>query len=324
MSEFKLPSFDDLPLRKDGPPGNAWGLFGDKDQMGRLNLITPATRKAAATEIKEGISVSLDWPLDKPKYPNFERQVFKHTILSLGPKGLVGNDDHLDMNTQSSTQWDGFRHYAYQKEAKFYNGNSQEDFENNENLGINVWTENGGIVGRGVLLDWLDWAQRNNIHRDPFQTNAVELKDIKAIIAEQNITIKQGDILFIRVGFSAKYNTLSASEQVAFPDRQPKGLLGVEATKDSLRWIWESGISAIASDSPSLERGPQQGPYNEPGVTIHQWALAGWGLPLGEMFDLERLSEECKRLKRYSFFVTSVPLKVPGGIASPPNAIAIF
>ena len=77
---------------------------------------------------------------------------------------------------------------------------------------------------------------------------------------------------------------------------------------------------------------------------LHEWLLAGWGMPIGELFDLEMLSEECRRRKRYTFFFSSVPLKVgrghadmgitenmsltelqvPGGVASPPNGVAIF
>jgi len=44
----------------------------------------------------------------------------------------------------------------------------------------------------------------------------------------------------------------------------------------------------------------------------------------GEMFDLEALSRTCAALKRYSFFLTSMPLNMPGGVSSPPNAMAIF
>lgn len=57
---------------------------------------------------------------------------------------------------------------------------------------------------------------------------------------------------------------------------------------------------------------------------IHDNALALWGTPLGELWDLEALAEECKRQGRWSFFVTSCPLNVSGGVASPPNALAIF
>ena len=104
--------------------------------------------------------------------------------------------------------------------------------------------------------------------------------------------------------------------QEGFPTRQPGGLLGLEATRDSLRWLWESRFAAIASDAPGFERGPATGSYNDPDVSIHQWCLAGWGMPIGEMFDLEELSATCKRLGRWSFFVASVPLKVSAAVES--------
>lgn len=111
MANMNLPSFDDLPLDKDGPPGNAWGLFDN--ELGLLNLITPETVAAASSEIREGIRISLDWPLDKPSFPTFERQKFQHEILNKAP--MTMNDDAIYINTQSSTQWDGFRHYGRHK-----------------------------------------------------------------------------------------------------------------------------------------------------------------------------------------------------------------
>ena len=36
-----------------------WGRWGPDDELGTLNLITPAKRKQAAALVKEGISVSL-------------------------------------------------------------------------------------------------------------------------------------------------------------------------------------------------------------------------------------------------------------------------
>lgn len=80
------------------------------------------------------------------------------------------------------------------------------------------------------------------------------------------------------------------------------------------------------------------------GGLLHQWLLGGWGVMIGEMWDLERLCEKAEELGRWTCFVSSVPLKVsliyavmivcleiranrvqvPGGVASPPNAVAIF
>ncbi|CAK7221292.1 hypothetical protein SBRCBS47491_004478 [Sporothrix bragantina] len=318
-----LPPFDALPLDKSGPPGNAWGLWGPDDQLGRLNLLTPETVAAAATEIKEGLRISLDWPLDKPSHPTFNRQQFEHRIINAAP--MTQNDDAVHFNTQSSTQWDGFRHYGYQRAKQFYMGHVQEDFQPGQGkLGIDAYANNGGIIGRGVLLDWASWADHNGIHLSPFQTGAIELAHLKAIVAETGIQFRQGDILFIRSGFTAAYNALSAEDRQNFPNRKPGGLLGFEATRDSLRWLWENEFAAVAGDAMGFERGPATGPYNDPDVSIHQWALGGWGMPIGEMFDLEALAEACRSRNRWTFFLTSVPLKVPGGVASPGNAVAIL
>ena len=37
-----LPSYRELPIREGLPPKSAWGLFGDDDQLGTLNLLTPS------------------------------------------------------------------------------------------------------------------------------------------------------------------------------------------------------------------------------------------------------------------------------------------
>src|SRR5215470_6976586 len=36
-----------------------WGRWGKDDELGTLNLVTPAKRKAAAALVKEGVTVSL-------------------------------------------------------------------------------------------------------------------------------------------------------------------------------------------------------------------------------------------------------------------------
>jgi hypothetical protein len=44
--------------------------------------------------------------------------------------------------------------------------------------------------------------------------------------------------------------------------------------------------------------------------TLHEWLLAGWGMPIGELFYLEELSKKCKELGRYTFFLSSSPMNV--------------
>lgn len=152
------------------------------------------------------------------------------------------------------------------------------------------------------------------------------------MVLEQDITFQAGDILVLRVGFTAAYNALDPIKQDALAQRPTPDFLGVEPTSDMLRWLWDSGFAAVVSDSPSFERAPVEGLWTgaeiedhiDGGGLLHQVLIGGWGMPIGEMFDLERLSETCQRLNRWHFFMSSVPLKVPGGVASPPNAVAIF
>lgn len=50
-------------------------------------------------------------------------------------------------------------------------------------------------------------------------------------------------------------------------------------------------------------------------LSLHEVMLAGWGMPIGELFDLEELARECKEQKRWSFFLTSEVCNVKGGVA---------
>ena len=46
-------------------------------------------------------------------------------------------------------------------------------------------------------------------------------------------------------------------------------------------------------------------------------------MPLGEQFQLAPLAADCAQDGRYEFMLVSAPLNVEGGVASPPNAVAI-
>ena len=50
-------------------------------------------------------------------------------------------------------------------------------------------------------------------------------------------------------------------------------------------------------------------------LSLHEVLLSGWGCPIGELFDLEKLAEHCKKINRWSFFVSSEVCNVPGGVA---------
>lgn len=145
------PSFDSLPLRKDGPPGNAWGLYGDDDQLGALNLLMPETTIEAAKEIVDGMRVATDWPLDSMQPPAFKRQVFHQSIVNKAPRAV--NDDIVTFNTQSSTQWDGFRHYGARECGRFYNGTTQEQIMESNKIGTQGTLHRSSEIGCSRIDD---------------------------------------------------------------------------------------------------------------------------------------------------------------------------
>ena len=286
-----------------------------------LNLLTPETTMAATREITHGIRVSTDWPLDRMKVPAFSRQGFSQKLHHKAPRAV--NDDILTFNTQSSSQWDGFRHFGYQEQRLFFNNRTQDDFQTpSTQNGIHVWVEAGGVVGRGVILDDQSWAEAQGINTNDkaLTTHSISLADLQAVAESQNVSFQPGDILFVRSGYIKAFNMLSEAEAKALVAEPNPPASGVESSAEMLRWIWDNQFSEVAGDQPSFEAWPCQ----DTKYFLHEWLLAGWGMPIGELFDLERLAAECKKLQKWSFFFSSMPLNVPGGVASPPNGVAIL
>jgi hypothetical protein len=328
--------FSSLPLSKahSATRLNAWGAYGPDDELGFLNRQTPSTVAAAASS-ETGVRIPLDAPLDfQAKKPLFGRQVFAKDVYQKKPR--IVHDDTWSFNTQSSTQWDGLRHFGYQQAGRFYNDTTVDDIagttakgqQNPDLLGIQNAVERGGITGRGILVDfrrWVDHGPGRDVVGDSFhsfQTSAIKLEWILETLKWQDDTTPRfGDILIVRSGFFPAYHHMvenDGAELDRLMNLSPPGLGGVEQSDAVLEWIWDN-FSAVAADHPSFERWPT--PFD---WSMHEVLLAGWGCNIGELLDLERLSEECARQKRWSFFVASVPCYVPGGVASPTNAVAIF
>ncbi|EAU30394.1 conserved hypothetical protein [Aspergillus terreus NIH2624] len=319
-SPFDIP-FDELPNPRQVWPAKP-GSY--EEGLGKLAILTPeVVAKAAASEIKTGRRVTMGWDLNKLDYPNLNRQPCEHRIVPL--LGGVAYDDIYTMNPQQSSQWDGLRHFSQpvpgQKQRLFYGGTTSEEINDrtNDRIGMQHWAREG-IAGRGVLIDYATWAEKKGIKYSTFSTHQVRLSDLREIAEECNLTFQKGDILFVRVGVTKEWDTLmTPAQKQQYSENPSPEHAGVEATTDMLRWLWDSGFAAIASDAISWEVYP---PQSE--VFLHEYVLAGWGMPIGELFDLEALARTCQDLQRWSFFVASVPLNMPGGVSSPPNIMAIF
>jgi hypothetical protein len=169
----------------------------------------------------------------------------------------------------------------------------------------------------------------------PYEYYTISYSELEACGRSQGIDIRPtsqggdiqvGDLLFIRSGFVATYYTKSPDARAAAALRPHTGgkddgqrWAGVKQETAILDWLHDCYFSVVAGDAPAFEAWPSQEEY-----MLHEYILALWGMPLGEMFDLEKLSSTCRELGRWSFFVTSSPANCVGGVSSHGNAMAIF
>jgi kynurenine formamidase len=173
------------------------------------------------------------------------------------------------------------------------------------------------------LLDYRSWAIANGVHYDAFTNHSVTLNQLLACAQAQNTQFEIGDILLIRFGWTENYLGRDDAERKALGGRKYRTFVGVENSLEMAKWHWGNGFAAVASDTIAYESWfPDI--KSDLGYSLHEVFLSGWGMPIGELWNLEQLAAECKRVGKWSFFLTSQPLDIPGGVASPSNAMAIL
>ncbi len=322
--KVNLPSYDELMQRTDAPAGSAWGLFGNTDELGTINLLTPEVVRLAAAEITKGSVFSLNQPISFPQIA--ARGPYRHHIIL--PTGNRGRDDYLDnFYLQGSSQWDALCHVKHPTFGA-YNGFQEEELPGNggTRLGIHNLAERG-IAGRGVLVDLARFYEKHGNAIDYNSRQVFPLTDVQAALTEQQSPLRPGDILLARIGYTRylkanpeRYNEIvqqTSSREAAIPP-----MPGIEASRDVLRWLWDNHVAAVATDGVAFEAVPLN-LNSDNDVCMHHHLLGLFGMQIGELWELESLADDCAADGRYTFFLTSSPLNVAGGVGSPPNALAI-
>jgi Putative cyclase len=319
------PRFADLPRPDDSGLPLAWGVWGPADQLGTLNHITPATVKSAAALIVRGERFSLDLPLHVPygvcsPGGHRRRTAPAHTILDIPPNaiaGLWGRDDRLDSFwPQGSSQWDGLTHIGDPRHG-FYNGVQPAQITGQEGTRDGIENMAGfGIAGRAVLADLPRHFAKVGRAWDPFAQQVVTPDDLEACLGDAGARVQPGDVVLVRTGWLADF--LAAGIQRRDVILAGRTFSGLSGAADTWEWVWERRVAALVSDMPTTEVWP----LVEGKPSLHL-AIARLGLTLGELFDLEPLAADCARDGRYACFFTSSPLRLRGGVGSPPNAMAI-
>jgi Putative cyclase len=316
------PAYDSLPVRADAPAGSSWGVFGDGDQLGCLNFLTPERVIAAAALIRKGRVFRLDAAVNTSSDPLFGRERPRHEHRRW--PGILSFDDVLhDYNTQEGSQWDGFAHVGLPDLDLFYNAVTADQIRPDPSGGLSVYHWRDRMVGRGVLVDLHRYYLAHGWTVDPLSSQQFSFDDMLAALAWQEVELEAGSILLVRTGFTEAYRNCPPDRRLALtrgPGSAARTACGLSSTRELWAWLWNSRIAAIASDAPAVEHMPWD--RSDTGA-LHYQALACLGLPLGEQFELDDLARDCSADGAYEFFLVSAPMTLVGGVATPANTVAI-
>jgi len=311
---------DARTVRVWGQRYSNWGRWGEDDQLGTLNFITPERVLAACALPRRGLVVSCALPFDSrgPQSGVGPRHNPIHTMLADGGDALAGAqnlpggfnyaDDSVTMPLQCGTQWDALAHVFY--DGKMYNDRDVRLVTSRGARANSIDRIKDGVVGRGVLLDF------PRMLRKPWLENGTRIlpRDLDACAEAFGVTIESGDIVLVRTGMMTR--CLAQDSWEGYCGGPAPGL-----SVHCARWIYEREVAAVATDTWGVEVIPNE--TADCFQPLHMISLRNTGLLLGEIFHLDPLSEACADDGCYAFLFTAPPLPITGAVGSPINPLAI-
>jgi len=143
-------------------------------------------------------------------------------------------------------------------------------------------------VGRGVLLDYCQWAESEGLPGYNLMSNhKITVNNLKAVADAQEVSLKHGDILLVRSGFTKGYLQMSDDQKIDWSRKTPTDWIGLETSVNTARWLWNSGFAACGGDQPGWEsfpiwRTPEEGGLEN--LSLHEIMLSGFGMPIGKFY----------------------------------------
>jgi kynurenine formamidase len=293
-------------------PATNWGRWGEADERGALNLLTPETVLAATRLCRTGKTYSLALPIQREGMPVVPYRVppqrftqTKHpddpVFVAFGNPDVGSHEGVLIFPSHNETHLDAFCHVHHLD--LLYNGfpaRSVRDTSGAEHCGID---KVGSIVGRAVLLDVAGHLGDEAV-REP---RALTAADLLACADAQRVEIRSGDILLVRTGWLRRF--------LANPDDPDAMTTQTGLGMDAVNLLRERDVVAVGADNSAVEVIPFDGEF----LAVHVALLVQLGVHLLEHLNLEQLAAD----RAYETLFVAAPLPVQGATGSPINPIAI-
>ena len=281
------------------------GKWGTNDELGTLNYITPAKRIAAAQLVKVGEVVSVGRDLTTRQSKTNGQPVVHVMMFSDANSPSCGDYFTIAPHGMVVTHMDALCHFSWKDQ--FYNGRKRsETLTASGAKWGSIYAQRQGIFTRGVLLDVAAARGVSWYRPDEYVTVA----DFEAAEKRQRVRVESGDAIFVRTGMERMETELG--EQDIYPRA------GLHA--ECVEWMHNRQVSVYGGDC--IEKLPY--PSESFTSAVHMIVLASMGLPILDWPSLTELARTCERLGRWDYLLTTAPLRLPGGTASPINPLCLF
>lgn len=293
--------------------------YGPTDEIGALNLLTPALLLDAMRLVRVGRVYDLDAgrSMGLPLGPGQPRL----TVVSYRTsRGLAMTNDYFPDSANTACQGfnselvmssvhtgchiDALAHITLGEDARWYNG-----YRAAEHLGdfgprradVSAYPP---ILGRGVLADV---AGYRGVARLPAGAG-VGSDELRQVFRHQGTTVGEGDIVLIRTGLMRDW-----PDATKMAEADGSGL-----RLDGARWLAdEIRVAAVGADNASVEMLPAGDPSRP--QPVHAFLLVERGVPLMEFVFLEELARD----HVYEFLYVALPLKITGATGSMLRPVAV-
>ena len=297
---------------------NNWGRWGDDDEIGTINLITPDVVRHAATLVRTGKTFALGLPLSQAEgiqtgiIPGRVNPLRTMVALNSGmtgdPTDFATSDDVVTMGLQAGTHWDGLGHATY--DGRLYNGFGADSItvDGATRCGIHKITS---LISRGVLLDVARAKGVDVLEPDYF----VRDTDLDAAAEMGEVEIRPGDIVLVRTG---------QMRHIVGPEPRDlwKYALNTPGVTPSVaRWNHRHDVAAMATDTLTFETFPAEDPAML--LPVHLLHLVEMGLTQGQNWNLEALAADCAEDGVYEFLLDATPQPFTNAVGSMVNPIAV-
>lgn len=293
--------------------------FGSKDEIGMLNLIDAASRRAIMDRADAGkvFDLAVDHFIGMPGWiaandPGFQiwmthtprgEELADAMKVGLAQNQLVAySGDAITMYTHCGTHIDALNHFG--PHGEIFN-----HFAAADHLGSRHWNKAGAdthppVIARGILLDI---AALHGVDMLP-KSHGIGVEDLEACLKHQGSQLRPGDVALIRTG-----------RMRAWPDAgaymtDPPGL-----TRAGAEYLAKGGAVMVGADNHCVEQGPSADPENY--NPVHTYLLAEAGIPMLEIANLEELAAE--RVHEFVFFGACIKLRGATGAPMRPVAMPI-